>query len=219
MVPRVDIVGIARDTPWSEMVDRVRSSGHARLPVYDESIDDIGGVLFAKDLLSAVIEGDEPEDGWQPLVREAEFIPRTKTIDQQLRDFQARRSHIAIVVDEFGGTAGLLTIEDILEEIVGEIRDERDVEEPPIEQEEAGRKIWVSGRVSLDELSEATGHDFSREGVATVGGLVYDLLGRVPKNGEAFTLDGFRVVVERVRRRRVERVYLERDDEESEEPA
>jgi CBS domain containing-hemolysin-like protein len=210
MVPRVDIVGVASDTPWSEVVDRARSSGHARLPVYEETIDDVGGMLYAKDLLAPVIAGEEPEGGWQRLIRSAEFIPGTKTIDQQLRDFQASRTHIAIVVDEFGGTAGLVTIEDILEEIVGEIRDEYDVEEPPIVKEEGGRKIWVSGRVPIDELSEAADHDFSREGVTSVGGLVFDLLGRVPLSGEEFSLDGFRVVVERVRRRRIERVYFER---------
>ena len=209
MVPRVDIVGLERDTPWSEVLDRVRSSEHARLPVYEDTLDHITGVLFAKDLLAPVIADAEPDAGWLSLVRPASFIPEAKTIDAQLRDFKATGAHIAIVVDEYGGTAGLVTIEDILEEIVGDIRDERDTEEPPIEVEE-GRRFWVSGRVSLEDLSEVTGHDFERPDVSTVGGLIFDLLGRVPRAGEELIVDDFRVVVERVVRRRVERVYLER---------
>jgi len=209
MVPRVDIVGIERETSWSEVLDRVRSSEHARLPVYDETLDDIIGILFAKDLLKAVVADAEPDEGWQSLLRPATFIPEAKSIDAQLRDFKATRAHIAIVVDEYGGTAGLVTLEDILEEIVGDIRDERDLEEAPIEVEE-GRRFWVSGRVSLEDLSEATGQDFERPDVTTVGGLIFDALGRVPRAGEELTVDGFRVVVERVVRRRIERVYLER---------
>lgn len=210
MVPRVDIVGIERETPWSEVVDRVRSSEHARFPVYEETLDEIVGVLYAKDLLPAVIAGGPPEHGWLALVRPPVFIPATKAIDAQLRDFKASRTHIAIVSDEYGGTAGLVTIEDVLEEIVGDIRDEYDVEEPDIEAGLDGRRFWVSGRLSLAELSEALGHEFAREDLTTVGGLVYETLGRVPSNGEEFTLDNFRVVVERVRRRKIERVYFER---------
>jgi putative hemolysin len=211
MVPRVDILGIERSTPWSEVLDRVRSSQHARLPVYENTLDNICGVLFAKDLLPAVIADEEPDGGWETLVRPATFIPESKTIDAQLRDFKASGTHIAIVVDEFGGTAGLITIEDILEEIVGDIRDEYDREEPPIEVEE-GTRFWVSGRVTLDELSDALGHDFEGDGVTTVGGLIFQTLGRVPRAGEQLTLGGFRVVVERVVRRRISRVYFERPE-------
>ena len=209
MVPRVDIVGIAATTPWSEVLDRVRSSEHARFPVYDETLDNIIGVLYAKDLLGAVVAEEEPEGGWLRLVRGAVFIPTTKTIDAQLRDFKSSRTHIAIVSDEYGGTAGLVTIEDVLEEIVGEIRDEYDVEEPDVEREGATR-FWVAGRVAADELIELLGIDFGVEDVATVGGLVYALFGRVPRSGESMTRSGVRVVVERVRRRRIERVYFER---------
>src|SRR4051812_11677205 len=135
MVPRVDIVGIDQTSPWSEVVDRVRSSEHARFPVYDDTLDNVVGILYAKDLLPFVIDDDEPMQGWQSLVRPAAFIPTSKPIDVQLRDFKQSRTHIAIVSDEFGGTAGLVTIEDVLEEIVGEIHDEYDVEDPEIEQE------------------------------------------------------------------------------------
>jgi CBS domain containing-hemolysin-like protein len=209
MVPRVDIVGVAATTPWSEVLDRVRSSEHARFPVYDDTLDNVIGILYAKDLLGAIVAADEPKGGWLRLVRGAVFIPTTKTIDAQLRDFKDSRTHIAIVSDEYGGTAGLVTIEDVLEEIVGEIRDEYDVEEPDVEREGATR-FWVAGRLPVDELRELMGVDFGVDDVTTVGGLVYALFGRVPHAGETLTRAGVRLVVERVRRRRVERVYLER---------
>lgn len=209
MVPRVEILAIDRESPWAEALDRVRSSEHARLPVYADTIDNIVGILYAKDLLPAVIADQPPEPDWTQLVRPAAFIPASKSADAQLRDFQSSGTHMAIVVDEFGGTAGLVTIEDVLEEIVGEIRDEYDEEEAPVEQED-GHRYWVSARLTLDELSDITGQDFRREGVSTVGGLVYDLLGRVPKAGERLMLKGYVLVVERVVRRRVQRVYLEK---------
>ena len=209
MVPRVDIVGIDLATPWSEVVDRARSSEHARFPVFEDTLDNITGILYAKDLLPFVIDDDEPMSGWQSLVRPASFIPTSKPIDAQLRDFKASRTHIAIVSDEYGGTAGLVTIEDILEEIVGEIHDEYDDEEPEVEQEE-GRRFWVSGRLTIDELSELLGQDFSQHDVTTVGGLVYEAFGRVPRPGEAVSVGAYKLVVERVRRRRIERVYFER---------
>jgi CBS domain containing-hemolysin-like protein len=209
MVPRVDIVGIEDVTPWSEVLDRIRSSEHARFPVYRETIDEVTGILYAKDVLPAILSDEEPAGGWLSLARAPSFIPTSKRIDAQLREFQATRAHIAIVSDEYGGTAGLVTIEDILEEIVGEIRDEYDVETPDIEQDGSTR-FWVAGRLSLDELSERLDANFEVEDVATVGGLVYTLFGRVPKAGESITHAGFRIVVERVRRRRVERVYFER---------
>ena len=208
MIPRVDVVGIDKTTPWSEVLDRVRSSEHARFPVFEDTLDNVVGILYAKDLLPTVVAENEPDD-WSTLMWPASFIPATKTIDQQLRDFKSQRTHIAIVIDEFGGTAGLVTIEDVLEEIVGDIRDEYDEEEQEIVQE-GNERFWVSGKVSLFDLSEVIGADFQREDIATVGGLVYDAFGRVPRAGEAITVSGFRVVVERVRRRRIERVYFER---------
>ncbi len=209
MVPRVDMIGIDLEMPWSEVVDRVRSSEHARLPVYRDTLDHVVGILYAKDLLPAVIGGTAPSGGWHPLVRPASFIPPSRAINDQLRDFQASRTQMAIVIDEFGGTAGLVTIEDILEEIVGDIRDEHDIEEEDVEHEQ-GQRFWVAGRVTLDDLSAIVGREFNLEGVTTVGGLIYTLLGRVPRAGEQIEYGGFRIVVERLRRRRVERVYFER---------
>ena len=209
MVPRMDILGIARETSWSEVVDRVRSSEHSRLPVYGETIDDLQGVLYAKDLLGAVIADQEPTGGWGTLVRPPMFIPATKRIDEQLREFRASRMHIAIVLDEFGGTAGLVTIEDVLEEVVGEIRDEYDAAEPEVRVEQ-GVRFWVPGRFSIDDLSELAGHRFEHLDVATVGGLVVDALGHVPEAGDAVVIEGFRFVAEQMRRRAVMRVFVER---------
>lgn len=210
MVPRVDIVGIEAETPWSEVVDRFRSAGHARLPVYDGTIDEVIGILYAKDLLLDIVQ-DHANDGWRTFARPAVFIPVSKAIDDQLREFQSTGTHIAIVVDEYGGTSGLVTIEDILEEIVGEIHDEHDDDEPEIVQEESTR-YWVAGRVTVDDLEELLETEFGVEDVATVAGVVYELFGRVPRSGESMKHRGFRIVVERVKRRRIERVYFERLD-------
>lgn len=209
MVPRVDIVGIERGTPWSEVLDHVRSEQHSRVPVFEDTIDEIVGILYAKDLLAAVIADEEPAAGWQSLVRPPTFIPSSKRIADLLREFRAAGRHIAIVADEYGGTAGLVTIEDVLEELVGEIRDEYDVEERQVESEDDLR-YWVSGRLTLDDLSDALHHDFRRDDVTTIGGLVLELLGRVPRAGESLQIGPFRAIVERVVRRKIERVYLER---------
>lgn len=211
MVPRVDIVGIDASTPWSEVLDRIRSSEHARFPVFRDVLDEITGILYAKDVLPAIVADEEPAAGWLSLVRPPAFIPVSKRIDAQLREFQATRTHIAIVSDEYGGTAGLVTIEDILEVIVGEIRDEYDVEEPQIQQE-GNTRYWVSGGLPVDELSERLNVDFGVDDVTTVGGLVYAIFGRVPRSGESTSHSGFRIVVEHVRRRRIERVYFERSE-------
>ena len=209
MVPRVDVLGVERSTPWSEVVDHVRSAQHSRIPVYDETIDEIVGVLFAKDLLGSIVDDVEPAEQWTSLIRPASYLPTTKRIADLLREFKSSRQHIAIVADEYGGTAGLVTIEDILEELVGEIRDEYDDEERSIESE-SDQRYWVSGRLTLEDLSESLGHDFTRDDVTTVGGLVLELVGRVPRAGQELHVDGFRIMVERVVRRKVERVFIER---------
>ncbi len=210
MIPRVDIVGVERDAPWAEVVARVRSARHSRLVVYGEDLDEVEGVLYAKDLLHAVLEDEEPAGGWQQLVRPPWFIPMTNTVDAQLRDFRLNHRHIALVVDEFGGIAGLVTLEDVLEVIVGDIRDENDVEDEDQVEREGDDKFWVPAHETLDTLSTLTGHDFRREDVTTVGGLAYELFDGVPEPGEDVEVAGFRVVVERMRGRRIERVYFER---------
>jgi CBS domain containing-hemolysin-like protein len=210
MTPRLDMVGIDVAADRDEVLERFRSSQHTRLPVYDGTPDNLVGVLYAKDLVPLTLGLPEGERiaRWQDLVRPAAIVPEAKTLDAQLRDFQRGPAHLAIVVDEFGGTAGLITREDVLEEIVGDIRDEHDTEAPP-EIRQDGPRFWVDGGVGLDMLSSALGRPFEHPEVSTVGGLIYSVLGRVPRPGEELTLDGFRVVVERVERRRVRRVYFE----------
>jgi CBS domain containing-hemolysin-like protein len=209
MVPRLAIVGVEMGTPWSEMLDRVRSSEHSRLPAYRESLDDVVGVIVAKDLLPYAITGKAPAGGWESLARPASFVPATKAVADQLREFRSSRTHMAIVVDEYGGTAGILTIEDVLEEVVGEIRDEHDVEEPSVVSEN-GSRFWVSGRLPVDELEEIIGERLDGVQATTVGGLVFERKGKVPRVGEELVWGRFRVVVERMKRRAVDRVYLER---------
>lgn len=209
MVPRVDVVGVDRAAPWEAVVERIRAARHARYPVYDRTLDNVVGILHAKDLLPSVLSGAEPAGGWPALARPAQFIPATKPVDRQLRDFKASRLHMAIVVDEFGGMAGVVTLEDALEVIVGEIQDEHDADEPDVRRVAAGR-YSVSARVPLDELSELIGADFAREGVHTVGGLIYAVVGGVPRQGDGITVSGHRLVVERVARRRIQRVGVER---------
>src|SRR5688500_15627493 len=209
MTPRTDMAGVDVSASPEELLDAFRQSQHTRLPVVDGTPDNVTGVVFAMDLVPMAMGLSEPGMRWQSLMRAAALVPATKTLDHQLRDFQGTPAHIAIVVDEFGGTAGLITREDILEEIVGEIRDEHDAETAPAIRQE-GARVWVDGRVSLDDLSAALGTTIAHAEVSTVGGLVYSVLGRVPRPGDELTLDGYRVVVERVEQRRVTQVSFEK---------
>jgi len=209
MTSRLDMASVDISASNDEVLEVFRQSQHTRLPVVDGSPDNIAGVVFGKDLVPTAMGLAERGTRWQTLVRPAAFVPETKTLDNQLRDFQTTPAHIAIVVDEFGGTSGLITREDILEEIVGEIRDEHDTETAPAIRRD-GTRVWVDGRVSLDELSTALGATFAHAEVSTVGGLVYSVLGRVPRAGDELTIDGHRVVVERVDQTRVTQVSFER---------
>ena len=209
MTPRLDMTGIDVAASTEEVLETFKHNQHTRMPAVDGTPDNVAGVVFAKDLVPIAMGLAEAGTRWQSLIRPAAFVPETKTLDKQLRDFQGTPAHIAIVVDEFGGTSGLITREDILEEIVGEIRDEHDTETAPAIRTDGGR-VWVDGRVSLDELSAALGATISHAEVSTVGGLVLSALGRVPRPGDELTLDGYRVVVERVEQRRVTQVSFEK---------
>ncbi|MDX2121224.1 MAG: hemolysin family protein, partial [Gemmatimonadota bacterium] len=207
MTPRIDIIAVDTSATRDEVVATLRSSEHARMLVYDGHPDAVVGVLYAKDMVASLPQGGDTED-WHVFIRPAAFVPEGKTLDRQLRDFQRGPSHLAVVVDEFGGTAGLITLEDILEEVVGEIQDEHDIDEvPPIVEDEEGR-VSVEGGVSLAELEARLGHQFQRDDVTTVGGLALDLFGRVPRSGERTEVDGFGLVAEQVARRRVRRVLI-----------
>lgn len=208
MTPRIDIVGVDLADDRDAVMAVLRRAEHARLLVYDETPDSVAGVIYAKDLIAT--RDAVPAGPWQALIRPAAFVPEAKSLDRQLRDFQRGPAHLAVVVDEFGGTAGLITLEDILEQIVGEIQDEYDTDEvAPIQRMDEAR-LRVQGGVALAELEAELGHDFGREDVSTVGGLVLAELGRVPRAGERLRLDGFELAVEQVLRRRVRRVVVRR---------
>ena len=199
MTPRIDIVAVDSAADRDEVTATLRSSEHARLLVYDGHPDAVAGVIYAKDILAA----SDDATPWQTLIRPSAFVPEGKTLDRQLRDFQRGPSHLAVVVDEFGGTAGIVTLEDILEQIVGEIQDERDTDEVAPIQVVSEDQLRVEGGVALSELEAVLGHSFDREDVSTVGGLVLADFGRVPRGGETIDLQGYRLVVEQVIRRRV----------------
>jgi len=206
MTPRIDMVTVDLADEREQVLETLRQSEHSRLLVVDAHPDSVIGVLYAKDLLPG-LSGEDTD--WRTLTRPASFVPEAKTLAAQLRDFQRGPSHLAVVVDEFGGTAGIVTLEDVLEQIVGEIRDERDTDEAaPIVAQGPGRWL-VQGGVPLAELEATLDHEFGREDVDTVGGLVLAILGRVPKVGEAVDLAAYRLVVEQVVRRRVRRVVVE----------
>ncbi|HEV2290390.1 MAG TPA: hemolysin family protein [Gemmatimonadales bacterium] len=210
MTPRIDIVAVDRAAGTHEVLEAFRRHGHSRLPVFDENPDQVLGIIYVKDLLVQRTAVQSGRSDWHRLIRPAAFVPEGKTLDRQMHDFQRTHGHLAIVVDEFGGTAGLVTLEDVLEQVVGEIRDERDTEEATPIEREGDDRFWVQGSVPLTELEGVLEHSFGRDDVDTVGGLALALFGRVPRPGEAIEADGFRIVAEQVARRRVLRVHVQR---------
>lgn len=207
MTPRIDIIAVDSASTRDEVMATLRQSEHARLLVYDDHPDAVAGVIYAKDILASSEDAELP---WHALIRPAAFVPEGKTLDRQLRDFQRGPSHLAVVVDEFGGTAGIVTLEDILEQIVGEIQDEYDIDEVAPIQMLQDDEFRVEGGVPLSELEAVLGHSFEREDVSTVGGLVLAEFGRVPRIGESIGLGGYQLVVEQVVRRRVKRIAIHR---------
>ncbi len=220
MVPRIDVTAIPVDTPFAEAVDTILREGHSRIPVYEESIDNIVGILYAKDLLPYLKGGAAPPD-LRRLLRPPLFVPESMSVDDLLHELQRRKVHMAIVLDEYGGTAGLVTIEDLLEEIVGEIQDEYDVEEPMVERF-SDDEVRFDGRANIDDFVEAFGVDLrdeDREEYDTVGGLVYHRIGGVPKVGDSIDVDNVTLTVESTDGRRVGKVRAVRHPRaESQEP-
>ena len=206
MVPRTDMVAIAASADTNAALDRVIESGISRVPVTGDDLDDVVGVLYARDLLGLARSGEGPVPVTR-LMRPATFVPETKKVSELFRELQSEGVHLAIVVDEFGGTAGLVTMEDLIEEIVGEIQDEYDVEEPMVETVGEG-EFLVDARLSVDDLSQLLGRTLPDEDWDTVGGLVLGLAGRVPVEGESFELDSVVMTAERVQGRRVARVRV-----------
>jgi putative hemolysin len=213
MTPRPDIVAIRADATLEELRALFREQEYSRIPVYKENLDNIQGIVFLKDLIQLNefskiahqrLQPDRPE-----LIRPATFVPETKRVADLLKEFQRKQVQAAIVVDEYGGTAGLVTIEDLLEEIVGEIRDEYDVETEPVVEEGQGTFVF-SAKVNIDEVRERLGVEIEPEGFETVGGYVLTRVGRVPAVGETFELDGLVVEVLEAERRRIHKVRFRR---------
>ncbi len=206
MVPRTDMVTLPADASTDEALDVVIASGKSRIPVVGEGLDDVVGVLYARDLLK-LHDDDAPPVTCATIGRDPYFVPETKRISELLREMQANRVHLALVVDEFGSTAGLVTIEDLIEEIVGEIVDEYDREEPMIVPLPKGGFL-VDARLDVARLAELLGTELPDEDWDTVGGLVLGLAGRVPREGESFEYDGLTFVAHRVQGRRVAKVRV-----------
>ena len=206
MTPRPDIVAVSESASLTELRDLFREQQYSRMPVYRDSLDNIIGVVFVKDLV-ALPPGTEPP--LTVLMRSAHFVPATKRASKLLGELQGRQVHMAIVVDEYGGTAGLVTVEDLLEEIVGEIRDEHDVEADTVTDEGEGSLV-CSGNVGINDLSERFDIHIEREGFETVGGYLLSHLGRMPYVGEQFEADGLLVEVLEVERRRINKIRLKR---------
>lgn len=213
MVPRLDIVAVPEDMPIAEVVDIVRMAGHSRIPVYRESIDTVVGVIYAKDLLRFVRE-ESVSVHLLDLLRPAYFVPESKRIDELLRDLRQAKVHIAIVVDEYGGTAGLVTIEDIIEEIVGEIQDEYDREVPMVERV-GPEEVLVDGRISVDEIADIFESDFAADETGTIGGFVQKRLGHIPGAGETLRADGLLIEVQAVEHHRIRKLRVARLPEDS----
>ena len=231
MVPRIDMVCAERSTTLGDLLNLIRTAGHSRIPVYDGTIDNICGVVYAKDLLQVLGTSDgwdldrllddlieevgrkkadlERQDGRMlKVMREVYYIPENKKIDDLLGEFKSEKTHMAIVVDEYGGTAGLVTLEDLLEEIVGEIQDEYDVEEQPFQWIEEGRSLIADARIDIDDLNAMLDVDLPSEGFETLGGFVYDFLGRIPSQDETLQFGRLQMSIEEVDGRRISKVKI-----------
>jgi CBS domain containing-hemolysin-like protein len=205
MTPRPDIVAIKEDATVGQLRALFAEQEYSRFPVYKDSLDNIAGFVFIKDLVALGV-GDDGRP-IKPMVRPAVVVPETKRVPELLKQMQRQQIQCAIVVDEYGGTAGLVTIEDLLEEIVGEIRDEYDVESEPIVDEGRGRFVF-GGKVSIDEVAKCLRVEIERDGFETVGGYVLSHVGRVPAVGERFEVKGLAIEVVDAERRRVNRVRI-----------
>jgi CBS domain containing-hemolysin-like protein len=212
MVPRIDMVCIPAGTTLEEAIGTALESGHSRIPVFRDTSDNIVGILYVKDLLSLVTKKDRPHHLPTSYVRPATYIPESKRVDDLLTEMRRMKIHLAVVMDEYGGTAGLVTIEDILEEIVGEIQDEYDPEEALAVQHQPDGSLVVDGKVPIDEVNELLDVELPTEEFDTIGGFVVGQLGRAPNQGEEVRYNTLRLVARDVEARRLVRVHIFRDN-------
>ncbi len=220
MTPRTDLFALPVDTPWEQARAQVVEAGHTRVPIYEGDLDNIIGILYAKDMLQRI-----PGDAEQPLrtiMRKPFFVPETKSLDDLLREFKTRKVHMAVVLDEYGGTAGIVTIEDVLEEIVGEIADEYDAPEPAPVRQLNETALEVDGRTDVDDLNELLDLQIpDDEDYDTVAGFIFSELGYVPATGETMEAAGASFTVEAADERKIKKVRVEKladtEDADSEE--
>lgn len=207
MIPRTDMVCIDETTSFDEVISIIKKHGHSRIPVYRDTIDDIKGLLYVKDLLPFFKNG-KTTPKIASLLHNAYFIPESKRIDELLKEFQKERMHMAVVVDEYGGTAGLVTMEDIIEEIVGEIRDEFDYEKPLLQK--IDERTWViEGKIDVEDMNEKTGlHLPDDQEYESLGGFIFEKLGHIPEEQEEFEWSNVRFIIEKVQKQRVRRVKV-----------
>jgi CBS domain containing-hemolysin-like protein len=211
MIPRIDITALDVNATGSDAIKVFTESGHSRVPVYEETIDEVIGLLYAKDLLRTDKSANDIDD-LRPFLRKAYFIPESKNVDELLHEMQAQGIHLAIVVDEYGGTAGLVTLEDIVEEIVGEIRDEYDQAEEYEFQQISADEVIFSGLIDLDDVYDILGADLRDDMADTLGGYIYGRIGRVPIGGEQIVVDGWMLTVAQVSGRRIRKILAKRID-------
>jgi len=214
MIPRPDMICIDINTPYKKVISLIKKYGHSRIPVFQENIDNIKGLLYVKDLLPFIMDSKSVPK-IESLLHKAYFIPESKRIDELLKEFQKERMHMAVVVDEYGGTAGLVTMEDIIEEIVGEIRDEYDMEKPLIQKKD--QRTWiVEGKIDIEDMNEKTGLNIpDDEGYESLGGFIFDQLGHIPVENEKVEWDNVEFIVEKIDKQRIKRVKVILPEEES----
>lgn len=215
MVPRIDILALEADITVEQAIQQLSTSGHSRVPVYDDQIDNVVGLLYAKDLLKTKLQKD-PEQTIRSFLRPAYFVPEAKKVDDLLREMQSRSVHMAIVVDEYGGMAGLVTMEDIVEEIVGEIRDEYDQGEERHYQQVSETEYMMNGRISLDDFNDLLGTKLETDVADTLGGYIYSSVGRVPSGGEKVRVEDWELTVAQVSGRRIRQIRAEKQVEAAE---
>ncbi len=208
MVPRVDLLAFDVTTSLKQAAKAFTQSGHSRVPVYENKTDNIIGLLYAKDLLQ-VMQNDHKKTSMRELLRPAYFVPDTKKADDLLTEMQARRIHMAIVVDEYGGVAGLVTLEDIIEEIIGEIQDEYDSSEEELVQRDGEEYIFL-GRIDLDDFNQIMDSQIPKGESETLAGFMYDQFGHIPNDGESIRTDGLLITIEQVLGRRIRRVRAQK---------
>jgi len=210
MVPRIDVDFISSDTPKDELVTKIIASGHSRFPVYTDSIDNVVGVLYVKDLLKTFAE-NQPIDLLK-IIRKPYFVPESKRIDSLLREFKRHHLHIAMAIDEYGGISGIVTMEDIIEEIVGDIQDEFDKEGEDIIT--INENVWLcDARVDLDDLNETIGAQFPNEDFDSLGGFVFDLFGKVPVKYEKSSWNNYDFIVQDMEGHRINVIKVIRNNE------